>query len=67
MKLEKRLSSTFLRTAALPFPKFLFLLFLVYCANAAIAKNGQKLQKSFLGKLSFMLMWCTVIENKNVS
>ena len=53
MKLEKRLSSTFLRTAALPFPKFLFLLFLVYCANAAIAKKRTKVAKKFSRKIKF--------------
>ena len=46
-------------TTALPFPSLNFLLFWSIVQTQLMQKTDKKLQKSFLGKLSFMLMCCT--------
>ena len=50
-------------TTALPFPSLVFLLFWSIVQTQLMQKTDKKLQKSFLGKLSFMLMCCTEINS----
>ena len=53
-------------TTALPFPSLNFLLFWSIVQTQLMQKTDKKLQKSFLGKLSFMLMCCTVTNSSRL-